>query len=384
MRMTKMAGKTAAVLSAMAIVGSAAATVAPAAFANVTNGIVASAAEDFQYSGTYFTGDLYCAVGDTFTMEVTLGKEDKQYGTDGFTYEWYYSTDKVKGTNDISKFNWTKMNYTTKKVSIKMTQNLDGAHIYAVKVNKSTGAKTSTPMRTVSATAVKSKLGTATVKTSGNTTKVYVPFYLTGCISQQISAVTLSLKVDTNVFSGVSFNNAVSGLSGLDNFIASKGEYKNALFNANTPAVIGSDNLFGTFVLTVKDGAKYEGSKVTLALETASLTGDNISGDIVYGTTPVTAAISTSSSTSKYPVATATTSKNAFKLDWTAVDGADKYCVAYYSAGKWKILAQGNVLTYSRTGVPAGTYKVVVGAKINGNWDTSNINARAITMTIPG
>ncbi|SDA09288.1 Glycosyl hydrolase family 48 [Ruminococcus sp. YE71] len=88
--------------------------------------------------------------------------------------------------------------------------------------------------------------------------------------------------------------------------------------------------------------------------------------------------------TPKYPVAKATTSKNAFKLDWTAVDGADKYCVAYYTAGKWKILAQGNVLTYSRTGVPAGTYKVVVGARINGNWDTSNINKRAITLTIPG
>lgn len=90
------------------------------------------------------------------------------------------------------------------------------------------------------------------------------------------------------------------------------------------------------------------------------------------------------SNPSPYPVAKATTSKNAFKLDWTAVEGADKYCVAYYTAGKWKILAQGNVLTYSRTGVPAGTYKVVVGARINGNWDTSNINKRAITLTIPG
>ena len=83
-----------------------------------------------------------------------------------------------------------------------------------------------------------------------------------------------------------------------------------------------------------------------------------------------------------YPVATSSVQGNTLTLNWSAVEGAQKYCVAYYSAGKWRILAQGNVLTYTRTKVPAGTYKLVVGAKINGNWDISNINSRAFTVTI--
>ncbi|WP_242871965.1 MULTISPECIES: cellulase family glycosylhydrolase [unclassified Ruminococcus] len=88
------------------------------------------------------------------------------------------------------------------------------------------------------------------------------------------------------------------------------------------------------------------------------------------------------SGTPKYPVATSSVQGDTLKLSWSAVDGADKYCVAYYSAGKWKILAQGNVLSYTKTKVPAGTYKLVVGAKINGEWDISNLNKRAFTVTI--
>ncbi|SDA28311.1 Listeria/Bacterioides repeat-containing protein [Ruminococcus sp. YE71] len=75
---------------------------------------------------------------------------------------------------------------------------------------------------------------------------------------------------------------------------------------------------------------------------------------------------------------------NAFRLTWDAVDGAEKYCVAYYSAGKWKLLAQmtAKETTYAKTKVPAGTFKVVVGTKFNGEWDISNLNKRAVTVTI--
>ncbi|SFW54700.1 hypothetical protein SAMN02910447_03636, partial [Ruminococcus sp. YE71] len=75
---------------------------------------------------------------------------------------------------------------------------------------------------------------------------------------------------------------------------------------------------------------------------------------------------------------------NAFRLTWDAVKGAEKYCVAYYSAGKWKLLAQTTAkeTTFTKTKVPAGSYKVVVGAKINGEWDISNLNQRAVTVTI--
>ncbi len=88
--------------------------------------------------------------------------------------------------------------------------------------------------------------------------------------------------------------------------------------------------------------------------------------------------------TPKYPVVTVQTAKNAFKLSWDAVEGADKYAIAYYSAGKWKILAQvdGGTTSYTNTKVPSGTYQMVVGARIGGKWDASNINQRAVTVTV--
>jgi hypothetical protein len=88
--------------------------------------------------------------------------------------------------------------------------------------------------------------------------------------------------------------------------------------------------------------------------------------------------------TPKYPVVTVQTAKNAFKLSWDAVEGADKYAIAYYSAGKWKILAQvdGGTTSYLNTKVPSGTYQMVVGARIGGKWDASNINQRAVTVTV--
>ncbi|SDA24029.1 hypothetical protein SAMN02910447_02423 [Ruminococcus sp. YE71] len=85
----------------------------------------------------------------------------------------------------------------------------------------------------------------------------------------------------------------------------------------------------------------------------------------------------------KYPVVKSVDVEgNAFRLTWDAVKGAEKYCIAYYSAGKWKLLAQTTETTFTKTKVPAGSYKVVVGAKINGEWDISNLNSRAVTVTI--
>ncbi len=384
MRMTTVASKCAAVLCAAAVMVPAVAAAAPAAFAKFDTGIVASAA-DFEYAGTYFTGDLYCAVGDTFTMEVTLGSQDKQYGTDGFTYEWYSSSDKITGTNDKSKFNWTKMSYTTKSISVKMTSAMNGMHIYAVKVNKSTGEKTETPMRTVSCTAAKASLGTATAETKNGKTYVTVPFYMTGLTNRQISAMTISLKVDKNVFESVSFDQAVNGLSGLDNYITSTGEYRNSMFSSTTPATLGSDNLVGEFVLAVKSGATYEGSKATLTLDDAMLSGDTVSGNIVYGTTPVTATISTSSTGAKYPVASVQVQGNAFKLTWTTVPNAQKYVVGYTTNGKtWKVAktVDANTTSFTYKNTPKGTYYLVVGAYVGGKVDTSNLAQRAVKLVI--
>ncbi|SDA31923.1 hypothetical protein SAMN02910446_03528 [Ruminococcus sp. YE78] len=90
--------------------------------------------------------------------------------------------------------------------------------------------------------------------------------------------------------------------------------------------------------------------------------------------------------TTKYPVVNKIeVQNNSFRLSWDAVEGAEKYCVAYYSAGKWRLLDQfdASKTSYTRTKVPAGrTYTLVVGARINGKWDASDLNQRAVNVTV--
>lgn len=92
-----------------------------------------------------------------------------------------------------------------------------------------------------------------------------------------------------------------------------------------------------------------------------------------------------SSNNNPYPVVTSSVTGNTIRLSWGALSGAEKYGVAYYSAGKWKIL-NGNIsastTSFIKSGVPNGTYKLVVCAKFNGEWDIRNLNSRAFTVTV--
>lgn len=106
----------------------------------------------------------------------------------------------------------------------------------------------------------------------------------------------------------------------------------------------------------------------------------------VWNTSDMSNAITVTpnATSNKYPTATAQVQGSAFKLDWTAVPNAQAYAIGYYTAGKWRVLQQvsGTTTTFVKTKVPAGSYKVVVVAKVGGNWDTSNLNQRATTVTI--
>ncbi|WP_024859080.1 CHAP domain-containing protein [Ruminococcus albus] len=86
----------------------------------------------------------------------------------------------------------------------------------------------------------------------------------------------------------------------------------------------------------------------------------------------------------KYPVVTTEVQGRQFRLKWTPVDGAEKYGIAVFLAGKWKVHAYmpGNSNTYTSRKIPSGTYKVVLCARVNGEWDTSNINKRAFEIVI--
>ncbi|SFC51867.1 hypothetical protein [Ruminococcus albus] len=73
------------------------------------------------------------------------------------------------------------------------------------------------------------------------------------------------------------------------------------------------------------------------------------------------------------------------RFTWDKVEGADKYAIAVYLAGKWKVQAQNitdTVYTSPKNLTPGMTYKVAIAAKVNGTWDTKNAIKNAVTCTI--
>lgn len=90
-----------------------------------------------------------------------------------------------------------------------------------------------------------------------------------------------------------------------------------------------------------------------------------------------------------YPIVTNTEynkTYNQFRIHWSEVEDAEKYGVAVYIKGKWKIADQNIPATKTSFTSPKLTpghqYKVAVCAKVNGNWQTDKINSRAVTVTI--
>ncbi|MCR5540749.1 MAG: endo-1,4-beta-xylanase [Ruminococcus sp.] len=70
---------------------------------------------------------------------------------------------------------------------------------------------------------------------------------------------------------------------------------------------------------------------------------------------------------------------------WDKVKGADRYGIAVYLAGKWRVQTS-NITTNSyvtpKNLTPGMTYKVAVAARVNGKWDTANAIKNAITVTV--
>ena len=73
------------------------------------------------------------------------------------------------------------------------------------------------------------------------------------------------------------------------------------------------------------------------------------------------------------------------RFTWDKVEDADKYGIAVYLAGKWRVQNQnitGTVYTSPKNLTPGKTYKVAIAAKVNGKWDTANAIKNAVTVTI--
>ena len=72
--------------------------------------------------------------------------------------------------------------------------------------------------------------------------------------------------------------------------------------------------------------------------------------------------------------------ENSVKLTWTEVEGAKKYGVAGFVAGKWTKLAEGYSTSYVLNGLKTSKeYKVAVAANIDGRWVTDFSNAIVVT-----
>ena len=73
------------------------------------------------------------------------------------------------------------------------------------------------------------------------------------------------------------------------------------------------------------------------------------------------------------------------RFTWDKVEGADRYGIAVYLAGKWRVQKQditGTTYTSPKNLTPGVTYKVAIAARVNGRWDTANAIKHAGTVTI--
>ena len=73
------------------------------------------------------------------------------------------------------------------------------------------------------------------------------------------------------------------------------------------------------------------------------------------------------------------------RFTWDEVEDADRYGIAVYLAGKWRVQTQnitGTVYTSPKNLTPGKTYKVALAARVNGKWDTANAIKNAMTVTI--
>ncbi|MCR5541257.1 MAG: BspA family leucine-rich repeat surface protein [Ruminococcus sp.] len=73
------------------------------------------------------------------------------------------------------------------------------------------------------------------------------------------------------------------------------------------------------------------------------------------------------------------------RFTWDRVEGADRYGIAVYLAGKWKVQNQditGTSYITPKNLTPGKTYKVAIAARVNGTWDTANAIKYSGTITV--
>ena len=91
-----------------------------------------------------------------------------------------------------------------------------------------------------------------------------------------------------------------------------------------------------------------------------------------------------SGSTSLYPVVQTQVKDHKIGFKWTKVPGAEKYGIGVYQANKWVVKKQvdGSVTTWTSPQVANGTYRLVVLAKVNGQWVNADVFKKSFYVTV--
>jgi len=389
MEFKKVVSKGAAVVAAMAMMMPVVGVVSPAV-SNADNAIVASAAQEWNVRS--ITEDQYVKSGASFTFKV----ECREWVTNA-SYEWQICT-YGKGMADSA---WQKVGSDKDTFTGSMSTSYNGAHIRCKVTNKDNGVVDYSPVRTIWSVAAAAKLGTATKQSNGS---YKIPVTLSGLQDNSIGIFYPEFDIDSSKVDNVSFefdsNFSEGDNIGMGFYQQNKpidsdndgktdkvekvpGQYLLQFATMFTPGKVGSNKTIGYLYVTPKSGV------TTLKVDmkeynSAALYGDSYEGNLVYGMTYSGTTIGGSSSTDG-PVCKAEVQGKQFRLKWTAVNGATAYAVALYQNGAWRCKAQvsGSTLQYtSPKGVKSGKYQISIVPKVNGEWVTSGIKGRSITVTI--
>ena len=151
------------------------------------------------------------------------------------------------------------------------------------------------------------------------------------------------------------------------------------------PVTVGSDGMIGYYMLKVKSGKTYNGSKLNLSTVDLMASGGDLAGVIQYGTAPTSTTINIgSSTTSLYPQVVTQVKNSKIGFKWNKVPGAQKYGIGIYQANKWVVKKQvdASVTTWTSPEVKPGKYRMVVLAKVNGEWVKADVFKHAFYVTV--
>ena len=87
---------------------------------------------------------------------------------------------------------------------------------------------------------------------------------------------------------------------------------------------------------------------------------------------------------SLYPVVQTQVRDHKIGFKWNAVQGAEKYGIGVYQANKWVVKKQvdASVHTWTSPQVTSGTYRLVVLAKVNGQWVNTDVFKKSFYVTV--